>query len=529
MPEGPFSVPPPRRDVYAGLDALEVSGAHVEGPPWILGHRGAPREAPENTLASLRRAIELGLDGVEYDVRACASGDLVVIHDERLERTTDGQGPIGRLDLRGLYAVDAGGWFSKRFTGEPIPVLDEALTITMERRGSGPLHMIELKEQGLVGRLDELLSQHHPPIACRVASFRRDVCLEARDHGMKAMLLSEVPSEDDRRFTRDERMAAYGVGPGGWTHEALGEDWSHTEQWAWGIDDPVELLALCRRPIYGINTNEPHRALVARALAKLEPDPAIAYPVHVPELYVEPETLENRSRGEWFGTWNSHVTVTNPFAHAASARVSVFLPHGAFELDGLPHVFDLEPHEERTVRFRISGGAREPGPDPLVGVLLTWKQGTVLPSGPASQEASGVELRAGGQLLFDAPIRRRRIATADGLARRLEMLNERPGDARATITARRLGGDMILTLENPGALRDAHLVARLGGDVVRGGKGMRLRLPERFDSVPVGVPFSCGIEGVTEDGEPRLRRWSGGLPGGIGHGSPGLLLPLGKG
>ena len=510
--------------MYAGLDALEVSGAHVEGPPWILGHRGAPREAPENTLASLRRAIELGLDGVEYDVRACASGDLVVIHDERLERTTDGQGPVGRLDLRGLYGVDAGGWFSKRFAGEPIPILDEALTLSMERRGGGPMHMIELKEAGLVERLDELLSQHHPPIACRVASFRRDVCLEARDHGMKAMLLAEHPNEDDRRFTRDERIAAYGVGPGGWSVEAAKGDWSHTEQWAWGIDDPAELLELCRRPLFGINTNEPHRALVARALAKLEPDPTVPYPVRAPELYVEPETLEFRDRGEWFGTWDTHVTVTNPFGHSASARVSVFLPHGAFELEGVPHVFDLEPHEERTVRFRISGGAREPGPDPLVGLFLSWKQGTALPS-----RGSGVELRAGGQLLFDAPIHRRRIATADGLARRLEMLNERPGDVRATVTARRLGGDMILTLENPGGLQDAHLVARLGGEIVRGGKGLRLRLPERFDSVPVGVPFSCGIEGMTPLGQRRLRRWSGGLPAGIGHGSPGLLVPLGRG
>lgn len=513
--------------MYAGLDGLEVSGAHVEGPPWILGHRGAPREAPENTLASLRRALELGLDGVEYDVRACGSGDLVVIHDERLERTTDGHGLIGQLDLRGLYAVDAGSWFGKRFAGEPIPVLDEALTITMERRGGGPIHMIELKEPGLVERLGELLSQHQPPIACRVASFRRDVCLDARDHGMKAMLLAEEPNEDDRRFTRDERIAAYGVGPGGWTEQSLGADWSHLEQWAWGIDDPFELLALCRRPIFGINTNEPHRALVARALAKLEPDAAVPYPVRAPELYVEPETLEYRSRGEWFGTWDSHVTVTNPFGHGASARVSVFLPHGAFELDGLPHVFDLEAHEERTVRFRISGGAREPGPDPLVGVLLTWKQGSALPV--ATDSGSGVELRAGGQLLFDAPIHRRRIATADGLARRLEMLNERPGDVRATITARRLGRDMILSLENPGGLENAHLVARLGGTIVRGGKGLRLRLPERFDSVPVGEPFSCGIEGVSSGGEPRLRRWSGGLPEGIGNGSPGLLVPLGRG
>ncbi|MEQ1892363.1 MAG: glycerophosphodiester phosphodiesterase, partial [Planctomycetota bacterium] len=59
-------------------------GELVPGPPWILGHRGAPREAPENTLSALRRALELGLDGVEYDVHACLSGEPILIHDETL-------------------------------------------------------------------------------------------------------------------------------------------------------------------------------------------------------------------------------------------------------------------------------------------------------------------------------------------------------------------------------------------------------------------------------------------------------------
>ena len=137
-PAVPSSAPRPGVTSTPSLDALEVSGAHIGGPPLILGHRGAPREAPENTLASLRRALELGVDGVEYDVRACGSGEIVVFHDARLDRTTDGTGPIAGLDLRGLYGVDAGSWFGRRFEGEPIPVLDEVLALTPERRGSAP-------------------------------------------------------------------------------------------------------------------------------------------------------------------------------------------------------------------------------------------------------------------------------------------------------------------------------------------------------------------------------------------------------
>ncbi|MEM9380849.1 MAG: glycerophosphodiester phosphodiesterase family protein, partial [Planctomycetota bacterium] len=488
---GSFSPLPPRRDVYAGLDGLEVSGAHLGPPPLVLGHRGAPREAPENTLASLRRALELGLDGIEYDVRACASEELVLFHDERLERTTDARGALADLDLRELFSIDAGGWFAKRYTGEPIPVLDEALGLTHERRGGDPpFHMIELKEPGLVDALAELLREHRPSIPCRVASFRRDVVLDAREAGLPAMLLGVVATEDDRRFVRDERIPAYSVGPGGWRTDVAREDWSFTERWAWAIDDGDELLELSRLPLFGLNSNEPHRALAARALARMQPDADHLYPVAAPELYVEPETLESRARGEWFGAWETSAEVRNPFPFAVSARASVFVPHGAFDIDGLPRVFDLEPHEARSVSFRLAGGARLPGPDPLLGVLLTWREGVTLNG----------EVRPGGQLLFDASLHRRRVATADGIARRLEMLAERPDDPPATVTARRAGRDLTLSLENPGGLAEPHLVARLGGEVVRGGRGMRLRLPDRFDDVPLGVPFSCGIEGVDGSG-----------------------------
>lgn len=507
------------RDVYAGLGDLGVSGAHVGGAPMILGHRGAPREAPENTLISLRRAVEVGADGVEYDVRACGSGDLVLFHDERLERTSDGEGVLADLDLRELFNIDAGGWFGKRFSGEQIPILDEALTLSSEERSEPPFHMIELKERGLVERLARLLAEHRPPVPCRVASFARDVVLEAQDAGLPAMLLGVVATEDDRRFVRDERVAAYSVGPGGWKTEAAGADWSFTERWAWAVDDPDELLDLCREPLFGLNTNEPHRALVARALAKLSPGWRGRWPVQAPELYVEPEGLMDRARGEWFGRWETSIEVTNPMPFPVHCRAAVFVPHGAFEIEGLPAVFDLEPGESLDVSVRLAGGARTPGPDPLAGVLMSWNAGSV----------SGGEMRAGGKLLFDAPLARRRTITADRLARRLDMLVEGPMDPHASVTMRRVGGSLVLELEDPGGLEDAHLVARLGNQVVRGGAGLRLHLPARFDDLPLGAPFSCGIEGRDADGSLRLRRWSGGLPGGLGHGRPGLVLPFSRG
>lgn len=479
-----------------------------------------PREAPENTLASLRRALELGLDGVEYDVRACASGDPVLFHDATLRRTTGMAGSLSDVDLRELYALDAGGWFSKRFHGEQIPILDEALGLTSERREDPPFHMIELKETGLIEPVAQLLAERRPPVRCRVASFRRDVVLEARDHRLPTMLLGVLANEDDRRFVRDERIDAYSVGPGGWRTEAAEADWSFTECWAWAIDDPIELLELCRRPLFGLNTNEPYRALAARALARMQPDSDHPYPIAAPELFIEPETLAAPDRGEWFGSWETSADITNPMPFPVTVRASLFVPQGAFEIDGLPRALDLEPHERRSIPFHLSGGARSPGPDPLLGALFEWKAGASL---------SGSEIQAGGQLLLDAPLIRRRVATADGMARRLTTLRESPGVRPATITIRRMGGELHVRLENAGSLAEGHLIARIGDEIVRGGQGLRLRLPRWFDDRPVGVPFSCGVEGLDARGQPALFRWSGGLPEGLGHGKPGLLVPLMRG
>jgi glycerophosphoryl diester phosphodiesterase len=84
---------------------------------FCFGHRGARGHAPENTVRSVRRALELGADGVEVDVHFTA-GQLVVIHDDTLERTTNGHGRVAKKSFAYLRSLDAG-------SGEPIPTLAE--------------------------------------------------------------------------------------------------------------------------------------------------------------------------------------------------------------------------------------------------------------------------------------------------------------------------------------------------------------------------------------------------------------------
>jgi glycerophosphoryl diester phosphodiesterase len=100
--------------------------------PRVIGHRGAAAAAPENTLASLRKAKKLGASWVEFDVKLTRDGVPVLMHDERLDRTTSGRGEVALTTLDELQKLDAGGWFAPAFRGEPVPTLEAALALCAE-------------------------------------------------------------------------------------------------------------------------------------------------------------------------------------------------------------------------------------------------------------------------------------------------------------------------------------------------------------------------------------------------------------
>lgn len=93
----------------------------------VIGHRGAPREAPENTISSFERALKIGAGMVEADLRRTSDGRVVVIHDRDVRRTTSGRGRVDGMTEDQLMELDAGGWFSKKYCGEKIPTLDVLL------------------------------------------------------------------------------------------------------------------------------------------------------------------------------------------------------------------------------------------------------------------------------------------------------------------------------------------------------------------------------------------------------------------
>src|SRR5208283_1143731 len=100
--------------------------------PWVIAHRGASGHAPENTFAAFQRAVELGATFIETDLHVTRDGRFVAIHDDTVERTTNGSGDVRNFTLDELREVDAGMWFDRTFMGERIPTLEEVLEFSRE-------------------------------------------------------------------------------------------------------------------------------------------------------------------------------------------------------------------------------------------------------------------------------------------------------------------------------------------------------------------------------------------------------------
>jgi len=113
----------------ARLNVLARKGTGMELRNGVLtaAHRGASRLAPENTLAAIRKAVELGADIIEMDIRQTKDGHLVLMHNSDVSHTTDGEGKVADLTLEQIKSLDAGSWFGEAFKGEKVPTLEEAL------------------------------------------------------------------------------------------------------------------------------------------------------------------------------------------------------------------------------------------------------------------------------------------------------------------------------------------------------------------------------------------------------------------
>ncbi len=178
----------------------------------VLGHRGAKGHAPENTLPSFEKAIELGATMAELDIHLSRDDKLVVMHDKDVDRTTNGTGEIRELLWEEIQQLDAGSWYGAEFAGARVPRLEEVFDAVADRI----LINVEIKSgdtpyPGIVERLAKLLTDRNLIERVVVSSFevsylkalrpllpdlelallyskpRPDVCQEALDEGWQAL------------------------------------------------------------------------------------------------------------------------------------------------------------------------------------------------------------------------------------------------------------------------------------------------------------------------------------------------------
>ncbi|MBH0229176.1 glycerophosphodiester phosphodiesterase [Halobacillus yeomjeoni] len=138
-----------------------VQAEKNENKVLTIAHRGASGYAPENTMAAFEKSVDMKADLFEIDVQMSKDGEIVVIHDTTVDRTTNGSGKVKKLTLEELRSLDAGSWFREEFAGEKIPTLSEVLD---KYRGKSGI-LIEIKSPslypGIEKKIAEELKEHN--------------------------------------------------------------------------------------------------------------------------------------------------------------------------------------------------------------------------------------------------------------------------------------------------------------------------------------------------------------------------------
>lgn len=247
--------------------------------------------APENTLAAFRRALEDGADGVELDVHLTADGHLVVIHDHKLDRTTNATGRIHEMSLGIIRQADAGAWFSSAFAGEQVPTLVEVLDLVTTWPGGGRHVLIELKgpisglpalpaallrclKKGapanpeMVARLLAVLARYSAEVEAGriwVQSFYMPYLQELAPRAPRALPILYLSARSCRDCLEREDLQGTSLGLSGVSvlsrmisADAVQKLWRcHGHVLAWTVDTERQWQRMVAAGVHGIITNRP--------------------------------------------------------------------------------------------------------------------------------------------------------------------------------------------------------------------------------------------------------------------------------
>lgn len=227
----------------------------------VLAHRGASAYAPENTARAFRLAIEQRADWLEFDVQQTRDGQLVVFHDLRVERTTNGRGALRDLTLDEVRRLDAGSWFGAEFAGEPVPTFEEVVALAQQ---AGIRIFPEVKDPrfypGIEERVAATLHAYGYEGSTIVQSFDADSLERMREINPRLRLAALYTRDDQPKD--DPPARAEVIGP---PWELIASDRELVREAhgagrqviAWSVDSPGAAKQMIEARVDGIITNRP--------------------------------------------------------------------------------------------------------------------------------------------------------------------------------------------------------------------------------------------------------------------------------
>jgi len=245
---------------------LKVSSAGFSSCK-VMAHRGNSHSAPENTVASVAESLEMNVDVCEFDVRCTKDGFVVLMHDETIDRTTNGGGKISDMTLSQARLFDAGSWKSDLYIGQMIPALGEVLDIVST---AGKEALIELKDDkaaGEVSRLIEVYSMKKTAIALSESADVHRQIKKTNDNIRRALLCTEFPLEAKSKALKIEWLVERAVDL---DVEIVDLDYRFVcpdlirhlhrvdkKVWVWTVNSPVIMKTLIGWGIDGITSDKP--------------------------------------------------------------------------------------------------------------------------------------------------------------------------------------------------------------------------------------------------------------------------------
>ena len=242
----------------------------------IIAHRGYRKIAPENTLPAFEQAIKYKADSLELDLHVSKDGKLIVIHDEKVDRTTNGEGFIKDMTVKKIKKLDAGSWFDKKFKNTRIPTFEEFLDFVIKQKFDGEL-LVELKTNkvdypGIEKQALDILKKYQKKATYShyiLQSFNDKTLqnLKKIDSSLDLALLVYYPTETERRWLAKNQFNHFHpnyrrILSFPWRRWSLGRQ----SYRVWLVNDSNIMKQLLRKNILGIITDDVDLAIKNREL-----------------------------------------------------------------------------------------------------------------------------------------------------------------------------------------------------------------------------------------------------------------------